>query len=103
MPAPKPQDMMDAGIEAAMMLAEAQWVIALRMAGMAGFWRMGSGETSRMMSEKLDAGQASARAAMRVGMAGGSASAVALAAIKPLRRRTKANARRLTRAAGGAA
>jgi hypothetical protein len=102
MRSPNPQDMMNASFQAFWMMAEAQWVIALRLAGMAGFWPMSASEPSRMVSEKLAAGQASAIAAMKAGMAGGTPGDVALAAIKPLRRRTRANARRLTRAVGQA-
>ena len=98
---PKPEDMLGASLEAGWMMAEAHWVITLRMAGMAGLWAMRKGETDRMLSEKMSAGQDSVAAAMKVGMAGGTPGEVALAALKPLRRRTRANARRLTLQAGG--
>lgn len=82
-----------------MMMVEAQQVIALRVAGMAGVWQMRPDETQRMVNEKTFAGQDSMAAAVRVGMAGGTPGDVAMAAMKPLRKRTSANAARLQRQA----
>jgi len=50
-----PFDAMRPALEVSRMLIEAQQVIALRLAGMAGFWPMGQAETSRMVEEKLEA------------------------------------------------
>jgi hypothetical protein len=88
-------------LEASKMMAEAQVVIGLRVAGMAGLWPMAETEANRMVEEKLHAGMDAAQAMLRAGMAGQSPSAVAMAAMKPLRHKTKANARRLQRQAGG--
>lgn len=92
---PGMQDMFLPAIEAGLMLAEAQVVIALRMAGLAGFWPMHEDEGLMMVAEKVEAGQAAAAAALWAGMGGATAGEVALAAIAPLRDRTRANARRL--------
>lgn len=98
---PGPFDFFRPAMEASLMLVEAQQVIALRMAGMAGIWTMRPDETRRMVDEKTSAGQAVMVAAMRAGMAGKSPGDVALAAMKPLRRRTRANAARLQKQALG--
>lgn len=76
---------------------EAQWVIGLRLMGMAGFWSQSPGETTRMWSEKqrafgqgmIDAWVATAR--------GAGADAAMAAALRPVSRRVSANSRRLTR------
>jgi hypothetical protein len=88
-------------IEASHIMIEAQTVIGLRMAGMAGLWPMAETETNDMVEEKLTAGRLSAEAVMRSGMAGESLSDMAMAAMEPVRRQTRANARRLQRKAGG--
>ena len=75
--------------------AEAQTVIALRMAGFAGFWPMTPVEGLRMVTEKIEAGQASAEAALRASLAGQGPAEVAMAAMRPVRAKTRANARRL--------
>ncbi len=96
-----PFNAMRPAMEASRMMIEAQQVIALRMAGMAGIWSMGPAENQRMVDEKVEAMTESVRAVFVAGMAGKSASSVAMAGIRPLRRRTKANAIRLTKKAGG--
>lgn len=96
-----PFDFLAPALEASTLLAEAQMVIGLRLAGLAGLWPMGQAETQRMLSEKLSAGLESAHAALRAGMAGDSLPDVAMAAMKPLRQKTKSNARRLRRKATG--
>jgi len=96
-----PFDFLAPALEASTMLAEAQMVIGLRLAGLAGFWPMGRAESNRMVTEKLSAGMDSAHAALRAGMAGNSLPDVAMAAMKPLRQKTKSNARRLRRKATG--
>ena len=98
-----PFDLMRPAIEASKMMVEAQQVIALRMAGMAGIWSMGPHENQRMIDEKVEAMTESAKAVIAAGMVGKSAGAVAMAGIRPLRRRTKANASRLSKKAGGGA
>jgi hypothetical protein len=78
-------------IEAGLMAAEAQAVIAMRLAGMAGLWPVAPQEGLIMLAEKVAAGQDATMAALGAGLRGASA----LAAMAPYRRRTQANARRL--------
>lgn len=96
-----PFDFWRASLEATRIMAESQVVIGLRLAGMAGFWPMGQAETGLMVQEKLRAGLQSGEAAMRAGFAGGSLPEIALAAMKPVGKRTRSNVRRLVRKANG--
>ena len=92
-----PFDFMAPALEASHIMAESQMVIGMRLAGMAGLWPMAKSETERMLAEKLSAGMDSAHAALRSGMAGGNISEMAMAAMKPVRAKTRANAKRLQR------
>ena len=92
-----PFDFMAPALEASHIMAESQMVIGMRLAGMAGLWPMAETETERMLAEKLSAGMDSAHAALRSGMAGGNISEMAMAAMKPVRAKTRANAKRLQR------
>lgn len=96
---PTPFDLIRPGILMAQLMVEANLVIALRIWGMAGAWKMAPGENRRMMSEKVSAAQASGRAMAKTAMAGATPGEVVSAGLKPVRRRTQANAERLTRAA----
>lgn len=78
-------------------MAEAQVVIALRVMGMAGMLPASPKERHRMVAEK---GPAMARAAVAAGaaMAAGKGPGEVLeAAVRPVRRRTSANVKRLTK------
>ena len=86
-------------LQASQILTESHTVIALRLSGMAGLWPMAEVENQRMISEKLTAATQATHAAIRTGASGGSLSDIAMAAMKPVGRRTKANAKRLTKAA----
>lgn len=99
---PSPFDYWRASLEAGQILVESQMVIGLRLAGFAGCWPIGQGEAGRMIGEKLTAGVLAGQAAMRAGLAGGSPAEIALAAMQPVRLRTRANARRLSQRAGAA-
>jgi hypothetical protein len=81
--------------ETTLMAFEAQMIIAMRVGGMAGFWNVTKAENNRMGTEKLAAVQASAFAAAAAIMLGANPAGIALAAIKPVRRKTTANVRRL--------
>jgi hypothetical protein len=84
-------------MQTGMMMAEAQAVIAMRLMGMAGGWNVTSGENSRMVSEKA---AAFTDAAMKMGFAtmqGQRPDQVMLAALQPVRRKTRGNARRLSK------
>ena len=76
-------------------MAEAQAVIGMRLLGMAGVWSVTPAEDARMVAEKVYAMTKAVTDASRVAMLGGSASDVAAAAIRPIRQKTRANARRL--------
>ena len=83
------------------MLAEAQMVIGMRLLGIAGMWRVTPDESTRMVSEKLSAAQESALAATRAVLTGKPPAVIADLALKPIRRRTSANTRRLARRGPG--
>lgn len=92
-----PLDLYQLWLQSGLMLAEAQAVMAMRLWGMAGLWNTTPTEMTRMVVEKRSAAIASARAAGRAAAQGKPPADVALAAIKPVRARTKSNAARLTR------
>lgn len=83
--------------QVAQIAIESQMVINLRLAGMMGFLPQSRNESHRMVQEKLDAAQEAGTAVMRAVTRGASADQVMTAALKPYSRRTKANARRLTK------
>jgi hypothetical protein len=85
------------GLDAWRMLAEAQTVVALRMMGMAGLWTLSEGETTRMITEKQQAFAQSAFDGTMAAMRGQSPERVLAAVVRPLGRKTSANARRLGR------
>lgn len=76
---------------------ESQMVIGLRVAGMMGFLPHHPDENRRMVHEKFDAMQDSSEAAMRAIVRGASADKVMSEALKPIGKRTRANAKRLGR------
>ncbi len=92
-----PGDALALSVRTGMMLAEAQMVIGMRMLGMMGLWRVAPSENRRMLAEKLAAGSEAAIAVSQAMLAGKSPVAVAEAALKPVRRRTRANAGRLAK------
>ncbi len=92
-----PADMMRLSLAWWTMMAEAQTVIGLRTLGMAGILPAKDSENSRMVSEKVAAMTQSLNAAGKAALAGKRPDEVALAAIRPLGRKTRANAKRLSR------
>ena len=92
-----PFDALRLGYQMSMLTLESQSVVAMRLWGMAGLWNVAPTENTRMVAEKSTAMIASGMAAQRAIASGASATETALAAIKPLRRRTGSNARRLSR------
>lgn len=98
---PTPMQMMSLSIRFTMMMTEAQTVIAMRMLGMAGLWRVSPSESARMVGEKLEAVQQSAVAATRAALQGKPPAIIADHALKPIRRRISANAKRLARRGPG--
>jgi hypothetical protein len=81
--------------ETALMALETQMIIAMRLGGMAGYWNVTKSENNLMGTEKVAAVQASVFAAAAAIMLGATPTGIALAAIKPVRRKTTANVRRL--------
>lgn len=90
-----PARMIALSLKTGMMLMEAQAVIAMRMLGMMGMWRIGPSEVARMSSEKVAAVGQSAVAASQAALAGKPPAVIADLALKPIARRTRSNARRL--------
>jgi hypothetical protein len=92
-----PLDLWMLGVTSAAIAVEANMVVAMRVMGMMGGWSVAPGESLRMVTEKqaalAEAGMGAASAMAR----GASPVAVARAAAAPVRRRTKANVKRLTR------
>ncbi|MGA0614602.1 antibiotic ABC transporter [Paracoccus sp. KR1-242] len=76
---------------------ESQMVIAMRTAGMMGLVPQDVGEPARMVVEKADAASEAMLAALRAAGRGERADKVMAAALRPYRRRTKANVKRLSR------
>ena len=79
------------------MVWESQMVIALRTAGMMGILRQDAEEPQRMVIEKANAATEAMHAALRAAGRGERADKVMAAALRPYRRRTKANVKRLSR------
>jgi hypothetical protein len=96
-----PLDWWMLGWSTSVMLAEAQAVIAMRTMGMAGMWSVTPTETSRMMAEKPSAFSSAMQAAGRAAVAGKHPHQIAEAALRPIRRKTRANSRRLARCGPG--
>ncbi len=85
------------GAETGALVFEAQSVVAMRMLGLAGLWRMHPSEPMRMVAEKPAAFLSSAGAVANATLAGKAPEQVAAAALKPYRRKTRSNSRRLAR------
>lgn len=96
-----PKELVRLSIQTSLMLAEAQMVIAMRMMGMMGLWRVMPSENTRMSSEKVTALGEAAMAASRAVMAGKLPVRVVEAALKPIRSKTSANVKRLVRRGPG--
>jgi len=90
-------EMLAVSVETGLMLAEAQAVIGLRTLGLMGLWSLGPRERTRMWAEKAGAVRQGGVAAATAALSGATPAAIAAAALKPVRRRTRANARRLAR------
>ncbi|SFA98495.1 hypothetical protein SAMN05421688_2107 [Poseidonocella pacifica] len=92
-----PLAMWSAGLQVGFLLAESQAVIAMRLWGMAGLWSVSPGENNRMVDEKLRAAQNAGAATFKAIASGQSPDRIASAAIRPFRKATRANHRRLTK------
>lgn len=100
-PVPTPAQLALLSFRTGVMLAEAQMVIAMRMMGMMGLWRVLPTETTRMSQEKVTAFGAAAAAASTAALTGKPAAKIAEAALKPVARTTKSNVKRLARRGPG--
>lgn len=83
------------GMQLVYLMSEAQAVIAMRLMGMAGVWSVTPAEDARMVSEKVYALTRAGTDAARAMLDGAPPDQVAAAAIKPIRQKTRANAKRL--------
>lgn len=92
-----PADLVHASVTFWTLMAETQMVIGYRMLGMAGLWAVTGTETDRMIAEKAPAFVKAGQAATLAAMSGKRPDQVAVAAMEPLRRKTRANSRRLAR------
>ncbi|MFT4151963.1 MAG: antifreeze protein [Paracoccaceae bacterium] len=90
-------DMMRAAISMGIAAMEAQAIIAMRMWGMMGLWNTHPSENLRMFTEKASAALAAQQGVARAILSGEGPGAAALAAVTPVRRRTRSNVKRLTR------
>jgi hypothetical protein len=78
-------------------MAEAQGVIVMRAMGAMGVWSVPKTENSRMVNEKVFAFLKGGTDASLAALAGKRPDVVAALAIKPIRQKTRANHRRLTK------
>lgn len=85
------------GMRTVQMLSEAQLIVSIRMAGMMGLAPLPEGETTRIVAEKTRAFTQAGIAAGKAVALGRSPVAIARAALAPVARQTRANARRLTK------
>jgi hypothetical protein len=92
-----PLEMMRLQVRVSVMLMEAGAVIWMRGLGMAGLWNVTPAERSRMISEKAGAFARSSGAGLASALAGRSAAETAAAMLAPVARKTRSNARRLSR------
>ncbi len=96
-----PLDLMRLGFQAGLMAFQAQQVMSMRMLGAMGGWRTRRGENTRMLTEKVDAMREAAHAVGTAVGRGKSPVLIADAAMKPFSRRTKSNAKSLSRRGPG--
>ena len=85
------------GVRTAQMLVEANSVIAFRVLGMAGHWPVSPSENSRMVLEKGPAFIRAYADAAQAMMKGKRPDEIAEAALRPISRKTRSNAKRLSR------
>ena len=92
-----PIDLWRTGLELWHLGSETHMVVTMRMLGMMGVWSVSPRENERMVSEKLPAFTKAAVAASQSAFRGDRPDEILNAAIHPLRGRTHANSRRLSR------
>lgn len=85
------------GVRTAQMIAEANTVIAFPFLGLSGGWPVSPMESTRMVTEKGPAFIRSYGDAAVAAMKGKRLDQIAEAALKPIGRKTRSNAKRLSR------
>ncbi len=85
------------GVRTTQMMVEAQTVIAFRLLGMAGGWPVSASESTRMVLEKGPAFMRAYGDATVAAMRGKRPDEIAAAALQPISRKTRSNAKRLRR------
>ncbi len=93
-----PHDVFKLGFDLMWLGAESQAVIAMRLMGLGGFWRIDADEPGLMVIEKHLGFAEATGAALTAASLGARFDQVLSAAVEPLRNRTAANARRLSQA-----
>ena len=83
------------GFQLGYLALEAQAVVSMRLLGMAGVWSVSPAEDARMISEKVYALTKAQTDAAKATLRGETPDRIAAPAIKPIRQKTRANARRL--------
>jgi len=96
-----PAEVMALSLRNSRMMSEAGMIVWMRTLGMAGMWRVNPAENARMVEEKLTAVTDGAMAATRAALRGAKATTIAEAAMKPVRRTTAANVKRLAKLGPG--
>ena len=81
-------------MQAGLIMAEAQTVIAMRFLGMTGIWSVTPTERQRMVSEKVHAAAKSATEVGHAMLRGSAPDVVVAAALRPYRQKTRSNSRR---------
>lgn len=89
--------MMRASVSMGLVAIEAQMIVAMRLWGMMGLWNTPPSENMRMITEKAGAAMAAQSGIARAILSGEGVGAATLAAVEPVRRRTRSNVKRLTR------
>lgn len=92
-----PAELIGASTALTMLVWETNAVMSMRVLGMMGLWSVTPSENARMFSEKPPAFAKSAMAGMSAAASGKRPDEVATAMIKPLRKETRSNTRRLAK------
>lgn len=92
-----PWSLWASSVQMTQLALETQTVVGLRLLGMAGMWPVARSESSRMWTEKPAAFVEAGGAAFWAAAAGKSPEEVLDAAVRPIRKRTRANSKRLSR------
>lgn len=94
---PTPFDIMTLQGKMSLLAAESCAVVWMRSMGMAGLWNTASDENIRMVTEKQQAMMQAGLEAWAAAMAGKPPHKVVKKSMKPVRRKVRANRKRLTR------